>query len=50
VAVAAGFTVIPVCDPVMLPVTASVARMDCPPPVFSVTPKEWVPASPAVKV
>ena len=46
----AGFTVMPLWVPVMVPVTVSVAVMDWVPAVLSVAEKVSTPAFPAVKV
>ena len=47
----AGLTVIPVCEPVIVPVTVSVAVIDWVPAVFNVTPfvNVWAPLSPDTK-
>ena len=50
VAAPAGFTVMPLWVPVMVPVTVSVAVIDWVPAVLRVTEKTCVPASPPVKV
>ena len=50
VTVGPTLTVIPLWVPVMVPVTVSVAVIDCVPTVLSVTEKTCVPASPPVKV
>ena len=46
----AAFTTMPLWVPVIVPVTVSVAVIDCVPAVLSVTEKTWTPASPPVKV